>query len=191
MERQIKDTSANPAPLGLLGFGATTLLLNLHNSGLFGMNNMIFMMGLCYGGLAQIIAGILENKKGNTFGSTAFISYGTFWWSLVGILVLNGKGYMSTSSTALASYMFVWGLITFIFFIGTLNGACIGKLVFGTLVILFVLLGFHFLLESALLGKIAGFVGVVCALAAIYEAAAIIINEKFGRVVLPMGEKSK
>ncbi len=186
MERSIKDTTANPAPLGLLGFGTTTLLLNLHNAGLFGLNDMILMMGLFYGGFAQIIAGIQENKKGNTFGATAFTSYGAFWWTLVGIWVLNKAEYLAADSVALGSYMFVWGLVTFIFFIGTLNGATIGKIVFGTLTILFILLGFHFVLESALFGKLAGFVGIICGSSAIYEAAGLILNEKYGKQILPL-----
>ena len=186
MERSIKDTTSNPAPLGLLGFGTTTLLLNLHNAGLFGLNDMIMMMGLFYGGFAQVIAGMQENKKGNTFGATAFTSYGTFWWSLVGVWVLNKAGYLAADHIALASYMFVWGLVTLIFFIGTFNGATIGKIVFGTLTLLFILLGFHFLFESHLLGKIAGYVGIVCGSSAIYEAAGLILNEKYGRQILPL-----
>ena len=86
---KIKDVSANPAPLGLLGFGMTTVLLNLHNAGYFDLNTMILAMGIFYGGLAQIIAGIMEWKKNNTFGTTAFTSYGLFWLSLVGLLVLR------------------------------------------------------------------------------------------------------
>ena len=75
---QIKDTTANPAPLGLLAFGMTTILLNLHNTGLFTLGTMILAMGIFYGGLAQVIAGIMEWKKNNTFGTTAFLSYGFF-----------------------------------------------------------------------------------------------------------------
>ncbi len=186
MERIVKDTTANPAPLGLLGFGATTLLLNLHNAGLFGLNDMIMMMGLFYGGFVQIIAGIQENKKGNTFGATAFTSYGAFWWTLVGVWVLNKAGYMAADHIALGSYMFVWGIVTLIFFIGTLNGPTIGKIVFGSVTLLFVLLGLHFFFESASLGKIAGYVGIVAGLSAMYEAAALILNEKYGKVILPM-----
>src|SRR5271156_463102 len=85
---QIKDNTANPAPLGLFGFGMTTVLLNLHNSGFFPMNSMILAMGICYGGCAQVIAGIVEFKKNNTFGATAFTSYGFFWLSLVCIILL-------------------------------------------------------------------------------------------------------
>ena len=84
----IKQKLANPAPLGLLGFGLTTVLLNLHNAGLFPLDTMILAMGLAHGGLAQVIVGIMEFKKGNTFGTVAFSSYGLFWWSLVALILL-------------------------------------------------------------------------------------------------------
>ncbi|HAI7507546.1 TPA: acetate uptake transporter, partial [Escherichia coli] len=74
---------ANPAPLGLMGFGMTTILLNLHNVGYFALDGIILAMGIFYGGIAQIFAGLLEYKKGNTFGLTAFTSYGSFWLTLV------------------------------------------------------------------------------------------------------------
>ena len=77
---EIKDKTANPGPLGLLGFGMTTVLLNLHNSGVYTLGAMILGMGLAYGGLAQVIAGIMEWKKGNTFGAVAFTSYALFLW---------------------------------------------------------------------------------------------------------------
>jgi uncharacterized protein len=76
---------ANPGPLGLLGFGMTTILLNIHNAGFFPVSAMMLSMGIFVGGIAQVIAGILEFKKGNTFGMTAFISYGMFWITLVSL----------------------------------------------------------------------------------------------------------
>ncbi|MFL9598738.1 acetate uptake transporter, partial [Aeromonas veronii] len=72
----MSEKLANPAPLGLMGFGMTTILLNIHNAGFFPISAMILAMGLFYGGVAQIIAGIMEYKRGNTFGVTAFTSYG-------------------------------------------------------------------------------------------------------------------
>jgi len=75
----ITDNTANPAPLGLLGFGMTTVLLNLHNAGFFELGSMILAMGIFYGGMAQVITGVMEWKKGNTFGTVAFTSYGLFW----------------------------------------------------------------------------------------------------------------
>src|ERR1700730_17364190 len=107
----IKDTTANPAPLGLLAFGATTVLLNLHNAGFFEMNSMILAMGIFYGGIAQVIAGIIEAKKNNTFGLTAFTSYGLFWLSLVALIVLPKSGWMTApSEAAMIAYLIVWGL---------------------------------------------------------------------------------
>src|SRR5580698_10213377 len=102
---QIKDTTANPAPLGLLGFGMTTVLLNFHNAGFYELNSMILAMGLCYGGAAQIIAGIMEWKKNNTFGLTAFVSYGFFWLSLVAIILIPKCGLpaLATNSTSLSA----------------------------------------------------------------------------------------
>lgn len=90
---RVLDTTANAAPLGLLAFGMTTVLLNLHNAGLFSMGSVIFAMGIFYGGLAQIIAGIMEWKKNNTFAATAFISYGFFWISLVFIILMPVFGW--------------------------------------------------------------------------------------------------
>src|SRR2546427_6023345 len=103
---QIKDTTGNPAPLGLLGFGMTTVLLNLHNAGFYELNSMILAMGICYGGAAQIIAGIMEWKKGNTFATTPFISFGLFWLSLVASIILAKLGWGAASNdTAIAAYL--------------------------------------------------------------------------------------
>src|SRR5208283_3241573 len=134
---KIKDISGNPAPLGLLGFGMTTVLLNIANAGYYSLNTMILGMGLCYGGIAQVIAGIQEWKKGNTFGATAFTSYGLFWLSLVALLLLPGT---STDSKALSAYFFMWGLFTLIMFVGTLRLNRALQVVFGTLFVLFFLL---------------------------------------------------
>ena len=89
----LRDTTANPAPLGLLGFGMTTVLLNLHNAGLYELNSMIIGMGIFVGGIAQIIAGIQEWKKNNTFGATAFTAYGSFWIALVAIWLIPRTRY--------------------------------------------------------------------------------------------------
>src|SRR3954463_913192 len=114
----VNDNSANPAPLGLLAFGMTTVLLNLHNAGLFEMNSMILAMGMFYGGLAQIIAGIMESKKNNTFGFTAFVSYGFFWLTLVGLIVLPKLGWIiAPSENGMIAYLIMWGIFTAILFI--------------------------------------------------------------------------
>src|ERR1700733_6925143 len=114
-----KEGIANPAPLALCDFGATTVLLNFHNAGFFELNSMILAMGLFYGGLAQVIAGIIEAKKNNTFGLTAFTSYGFFWLSLVGLIVMPKLGWIpAASDDAMVTYLAIWGLFTFCMFFG-------------------------------------------------------------------------
>ena len=180
------DNLANPAPLGLLGFGMTTVLLNIHNAGFFEINSMILAMGVFYGGLAQIFAGLCEFKKGNTFGTLAFTSYGLFWWTLVFILV-NPWGAVATEHFPMALYFIAWGVFTFFLFIGTLNGNTGTKVVFFTLTILFALLAIRDLTGSALIGTIAGWEGIFCGLSAMYVGLAETLNEKLGRVIMPIG----
>src|SRR5260370_1661824 len=135
---EIKDTRGNPAPLGLLGFGMTTVLLNRQNAGCYELNSMILAMGICYGGTAQIVAGIMEWRKGNTFATTAFLSYGLFWFSLVALIILPKLGWATASNdTAMAAYLFMWGLFTAVMFIGTLRLHVAAQVVFGSLTILF------------------------------------------------------
>ena len=185
----IKDTTGNPAPLGLLGFGMTTVLLNLHNAGFYELNSMILAMGICYGGVAQIIAGIMEWKKGNTFATTAFISYGLFWFSLVVLMVLPKIGWASAAdNTAMAAYLAMWGLFTAVMFIGTLRLHVAGQVVFGSLTILFFLLAIgDFTAASTGFKHFTGYEGIFCGFSAIYAGLAQVLNELFGKVVLPLG----
>jgi hypothetical protein len=177
---------ANAGPLGLMGFGMTTVLLNIHNAGFFPLGSMILAMGLCYGGLAQIIAGILEYKKGNTFGVTAFTSYGLFWWSLVFILIF--KDLPGTPVAYMAWYFFMWGLFTFFMWFGTFGKNRSIQLVFLSLTILFWLLAIRDWTGNSTIGIIAGWEGIICGLSAVYLAMAEVLNEVHGRVVLPIGE---
>ena len=183
-----KNTLANPTPLGLMGFGMTTVLLNIHNAGFFALGSMILAMGIFYGGIAQIIAGILEYRKGNTFGVTAFTSYGLFWLSLVGILIIPKlvSGFNAPGDTAMGSYLFMWGLFTFMMFISTLKKPKALQFVFISLAILFWLLALgHFV--DPVFTKIAGYEGIICGLSAIHLAMAEVINETFGKTILPVG----
>src|SRR5437879_4218990 len=136
-----RDITGNPAPLGLLGFGMTTVLLNLHNAGFYELNAMILAMGICYGGIAQVIAGMMEWRKGNTFATTAFVSYGLFWLSLVALIVLTKLGWGAASNdTAMAAYLAMWGLFTLVMFIGTLRLYYVLQIFFGMHTVLFFLL---------------------------------------------------
>jgi uncharacterized protein len=186
---QLKDTTANPAPLGLLGFGMTTVLLNLHNAGFYELNSMILAMGLCYGGAAQIVAGIMEWRKGNTFATTAFMSYGLFWVSLVALIVLPKLGWATASSdTAMAAYLFMWGLFTAVMFIGTFRLHVAGQVVFGSLTILFFLLAIgDFVNVGPGFKHFTGYEGIFCGFSAIYAGLAQVLNEVYGKVILPLG----
>jgi succinate-acetate transporter protein len=179
------DGLANPAPLGLMGFGMTTVLLNLHNAGLFSLGSMILAMGIFYGGMAQIIAGIMEFKKGNTFGTTAFCSYGLFWMSLVFILLFPSFGWWDApESSALSAYLFMWGLFTLVMFFGTLKANRALQFVFMSLAILFFLLAAG--VYSPTIHSIASFEGIICGFSAVYLALAEVINEAHGRIILPI-----
>jgi|SRR6185295_4004864 len=188
----LKDNLANPAPLGLFGFGMTTVLLNLHNAGLYEMNSMILAMGLFYGGAAQVIAGILEFKKNNTFGMTAFISYGFFWISLVALIFMAKWGWISpTPGSALVAYLIMWGFFTLLLFFGTLRINKALQLVFGSLTILFFLLAIGDATKIESISRIAGYEGIVCGGLAIYTGIANLLNEVYGYTVLPLGPVRK
>lgn len=191
-----KTILANPAPLGLLGFGMTTILLNIANTGAFGVSAMILAMGIFYGGIAQVIAGWLEYKNGNTFGLVAFSSYGLFWISLVAILLLPHVTFLSGAAAAgateapfLAWYFFLWGLFTMFMFIATLKKNVMLPIIFGTLFILFYLLALRdwgYITGTA--ANIIGYEGIICGLSAFYLAMADVINETYGRIILPIGK---
>ncbi|MUK78855.1 hypothetical protein GNP84_18395 [Aliivibrio fischeri] len=180
---------ANPAPLGLMAFGMTTVLLNLHNAGFFPLNTAILAMGIFYGGTAQVIAGIMEYKKGNTFGTTAFTSYGFFWLSLVALILMPEMGLgQATSATFMGWYLSMWGVLTFFLFLGTFNYPRAKQVVFGSLTILFALLAARDFTGSVVIGHLAGYVGLFCGLSAMYFSMAQVINGEYGRTVLPVGE---
>lgn len=200
---------ANPAVLGLTCFGMTTVLLNLHNAGLFKQDAPILAMGIFLGGIAQIIAGIMEYRKANTFGTTAFTAYGSFWLTLVFIIVAKPflfNAHAGTTANALglqagnkgfAWYLALWGLFTLLMFVGSLKVNRVLQFVFATLTVLFGLLAVHFAWfayegKSGAVLKVAGVIGIICGAAAIYLAQAELWNEMYGKTIAPiwpMGEK--
>jgi len=175
----------NPGALGLAAFGFTTILLQLHNLGLMD-STMALAYGLFWGGAAQVIAGIIDGRRGDTFGLTAFTSYGFFWIGLATAFVFQWQGLVTLDSNGLAWTMVIWGIFTFFMMIGTLKMTFVHFFVFATLVILFALLAIHFFGVGGTM--IAGVEGLFCGAAAVYGAASVIINGKFGRTVLPMGK---
>jgi succinate-acetate transporter protein len=186
------DKSVNPAPLGLMGFGLTTILLNLVNARLLGSDalGMILPMGIFYGGLAQIIAGLLEAKRGNTFGATAFTSYGLFWLSFVAINVLPKLGLTDTaSSTAIGAYLFVWGMFTALMSIATFKATKALQVVFISLAALFFILAIGDFTEIVMVETLGGYEGIFCGSSAVYLAIAEILDETYEKKILPVGKK--
>jgi len=187
---RLSDLTANPAPLGLLGFGTTTVLLNLHNAGLFSLGSAILAMGVFYGGFAQIFAGWMEWKKGNTFAAVAFTSYGLFWESLVLLVLMPAWGWTEpTGPGGMTAYLWIWGLFTFVMWFATFKHDRALQVVFLTLWILFLLLGLGEIVSGdagSTITKIAGWEGIICGASAIYTAAAAILNDTFDRTILPV-----
>ena len=194
----IKDTTANPAPLGLFAFGMTTVLLNFHNAGYYPLDSMILAMGIFYGGLAQVIAGAMEWKKNNTFATLAFSSYGWFWLTLVGLILMSKFGWIDKPGDAgLIAYLSMWGIFTALLLVGTLRLNRALQFVFASLVILFFMLAYvHYMKMTGNPGAedfehITGIEGIICGASAIYTGIAQVWNELFGKVVLPLGPVKK
>ncbi len=185
---KITDSTANPAPLGLLGFGLTTVLLNIANAGLIPLTSMIMGMGIFVGGLAQIFAGLMEWKKSNTFGTTAFTSYGVFWLSLVVIWTFPKMGLANAPDPAsMGWYLLIWGFFTTVMFIGTLKLNRALQVVFASLFILFYLLAIADFTGNLALKTFAGYEGIFCGFSAIYTSLAQVLNEVYGKQILPLG----
>jgi len=184
----VSEKLANPAPLGLAGFGITTLLLNVVNAEIISKDaiGMVLPVGLFYGGLAQFMAGMWEAKKNNTFGFTAFSSYGAFWmaFAVMEILMINGA-LKPVSHEGLTVFLVAWGIFTTYMFIGTIKISVALMVVFAGLAILFYLLAWG--QHNADVHKFAGYEGLFTAGAALYASAAGVINETWGRNLLPLG----
>lgn len=184
----LKDGTASPGPLGLFAFGMCTVLLSLINAGIIGMDSMIFSMGLFYGGLTQILVGLMEGKKGNTFGLVAFTSYGIFWISFVAINVLPAQGWMAPASEGgMIAYLVMWCVFSTMLFIGTLKLNRLLQVLFATVVLLFLLLIIGSSTGNGNIIIVAGYEGIVCGLVSLYAATAFLLNEMYGRTLLPVG----
>ncbi|KAG5512366.1 hypothetical protein GH5_08216 [Leishmania sp. Ghana 2012 LV757] len=184
--------SANPGPLGLLGFGLSTILLNLHNTGSFPLSTVIVAMGICLGGGAQFIAGLLEWVRGNTFAYVAFTAYGAFWLSLVCVWLLPNTAagtstiVMPASEYFLGVYLLLWGIFSFVMLICTIRMNVAIFLVFLTVTLLFLLLGGGNMANNTTALHAAGYEGIICGSLALYLGVAEVFNEVWDRTILPV-----
>lgn len=184
----IKDKTANPTPLGFTGLGLSAVLLSLSYIGLFPVDSMIVAMAIFLGGFAQVFAGLMAWKKGSVFGGTAFCAFGLFWFSLAGLLLMPSLGWIEAPTPiSLASYLFLWGVYTFVMLIATLKlGSKAIMFIFVTLFLLFILLAIVNATGNTGLLVIAGYVGLIMGLAALYTALGIVLNDAYGKTIVPI-----
>lgn len=184
----IVDKTANAAPLGFTGLGLAAVLLSLSYIGVYPVGSMIVSMSIFLGGFAQVFAGIMCWKKGDVFAGTAFSAFGLFWFSLAGLIVMPAIGWIEASSgMAMAAYLFIWGVYTFVMLIITMKiGVRALQVVFLTLFILFMLLAVVNATGSAGLLVVAGYVGLLLGLSSMYTALAMVMNEVHGKTVAPL-----
>jgi succinate-acetate transporter protein len=176
---------ADPAPLGLAGFALTTFVLSMFNAGLVGEAGepIVFGLALAYGGGAQFLAGMWEFRKGNTFGATAFSSYGAFWISFWAFVTFFSDG---VPTTAVGLYLIAWGIFTLYMWIASFRTTAAVNVVFLLLWITFFLLGIGDAAGNSGISKLGGWFGLATALAAWYASFAGVTNFTFGREVVPV-----
>jgi len=183
----LNDNTANPAPLGLCAFGMTTILLSVHNAGATGLSSPILAMALFYGGIAQVIVGIMEWKKNNSFGMLTFGSFGFFWISFAAILMLPVLGLAKGPQPAgLAVFLAVWGIFALGLFICTLKMHRLLQVTLAAVVLLVIVLVAAQLTGSSLILNAGGVVGIIAGALALYMGLGQVINEIYGSRVLPV-----
>jgi len=200
VERAAASAVANPAPLGLAGFALTTFVLSVVNANWFasGVAGIVVALALAYGGLAQLLAGMWEFKAGNTFGATAFTSFGAFWLSYVAILIPGTGVAASLVATnqlhqALGIYLIAWGIFTTIMFLGTLRINMGLIVLFALLALTFYALGLNELTAAGdpngAFKIIGGYLGIITAIVAWYNALAGLLNSGKSAFTLPLGPR--
>lgn len=185
----------DPAPLGLAGFGITTLLLSLINAGILPATTTagVMALALAFGGGAQLLAGMWAFRRGNTFAGTAFTAYGAFWFSFYLLVIvfipqmLAGKTPASAAdlSAFVGTFLLAWGIFTAYMFVASLAGARAVQLVFALLTITFVVLAIGEYASSTGIHNVGGYIGILTAAAALYASFADVTNANFKRIVLP------
>jgi uncharacterized protein len=182
-------TVADPGPLGLAAFALTTFVLSMFNSGLVVDKGepIVFGLAFAYGGLAQLLAGMWEFRTGNTFGATAFTSYGAFWLSFfVFVTFFADKVPKADTGHAVGLYLIAWGIFTAYMFIASLRTTAAIATVFLLLTATFIVLGIGDAAGNDSITKLGGFIGLATAAAAWYASFAVVTNSTFGRTLLPV-----
>ena len=181
---------ANPGPLGLAGFGLTTCVLSAINAGLLPHEALpvVVPLAFAYGGVAQLIAGVLEFRNGNTFGMVAFTSYGLFWWWFALLQWSLGAGWLKAPpASAVATVLLFWGVLTLLLWVVSFRAS---KAVWSVFLLLWIT---FFLLAAgdfgvAGMGRLGGYFGLITGVDALLVAFVEVLNATAGRVVIPLGD---
>jgi len=183
-------TVADPAALGLAGFAMTTFVLSLANAGFIaGAGAAVLGLALFYGGIAQLLAGMWEFVKGNTFGAVAFSSYGAFWLAFWWLLT-NPAAEKAAGAAGVGAFLLAWTIFTAFMTIGAIKSSRVVLLVFIALTLTFLLLTIGAFSGAETASHIGGYLGLVTAVLAWYGSAASVINSTWKRTVLPVGAPS-
>lgn len=182
-----KDKFGSTSPLGSLGFGMATVMLNLANAGCYTINGMVLGMGFWYGGLGQLISGVFEIIKGNTFSATTTLSSACFWFSFVTMWICpSSLGCAETSNESLATFNLVWGIFTACMMVAVMkNGHLSNKILFVALTINFILIAVGFFISKQIIVQIGGGFGVISGAIGIYNGCAEIMNGEFHHHIIP------
>lgn len=186
-----KPIEGDPAALGLSAFAITTFLLSFANAGLLPAATAVVVMplALSYGGFAQLVAGAFEMKKGNTFGFTAFSSYGAFWLFYAILVLLKSAGLVNPPAAAIGAALVLWGLFTFYMWVPTLAINLTLSMIFLFLWVTFVVLGLGDLMGNPAYTQAGGYLGIVTAAIAAYMSFAIVTNSILGKGTVPVGPR--
>ncbi len=182
------NVKADPAPLGLAAFAMATWLLGMLNAGWYSMAGLglVYALALAFGGGMQIVAGMMEYGRGNTFGTTAFLSYGAFWWTLA----LAGWLFAGAPHAIVAWLFLLWGVLFFYLWLAAVQRELGIMLVFLGLWITFILLAIGAFSTVAAITHLGGYAGLATAILAFYASAAQLLNSCYGRTVLPFTARS-
>jgi succinate-acetate transporter protein len=187
-ERPLAPMIADPAPLGLAAFALTTFVLSFFNADLVssGGEPIVFGLAFAYGGLAQLLAGMWEFRNNNTFGATAFTSFGGFWLSFFVFQLFASKVPEANLGDAVGLYLIAWGIFTAYMWVASFRVSVAVNAVFLLLTLTFLFLGIGDSSANDTITHIGGYLGIATAIAAWYASFAGVTNRTFGRIVLPV-----
>ena len=181
------EKQANPAVLGLLGYGMSTVLLSLGNSGIYPVDGMVFAVAIFFGGIAQTLVAMMLFRQGDTFGVTAFGGYSFLWLSFAFLNIGAINEWWTITSAGVGWYLIMWMIFTIGLMLASTVAPRVLTIVLALTVVLLGSLGLGAITGNAALSLFGGYEGILTGGLAMYLAFAFLLNEMFGKEVLPVG----